>query len=48
MRIQVGGTLTIQGRHFKSKAKRNTVVFRAQRTLRVRQAAPGLVERSSS
>jgi hypothetical protein len=29
MRVQVGGTLTIRGRHFKSKAKRNTVIFRA-------------------
>jgi hypothetical protein len=29
MRISVGGTLTIRGRHFKSRAKRNTVIFRA-------------------
>jgi IPT/TIG domain len=27
MRISVGGTLTIKGRHFRSKAKSNTVVF---------------------
>ena len=29
MRISVGGTLTIKGRHFRSKAKSNTVIFRA-------------------
>ncbi len=29
MRIKVGGTLTILGRNFRSKAKRNTVIFRA-------------------
>ena len=29
MRISVGGTLTIKGRHFRSRAKGNTVIFRA-------------------
>ena len=29
MRIKVGGTLTIHGRNFKTKAKKNTVIFRA-------------------
>jgi hypothetical protein len=29
MRVTVGGTLTIKGRHFKSKARQNTVIFRA-------------------
>jgi hypothetical protein len=29
MRISVGNLLTIRGRHFKSKAKANTVIFRA-------------------
>lgn len=29
MRVSVGGTLTIQGRHFRAKARRNTVIFRA-------------------
>jgi hypothetical protein len=29
MRISVGNLLTIRGRHFKAKAKRNTVIFRA-------------------
>jgi hypothetical protein len=29
MRISVGNLLTIRGRHFKSKAKSNTVIFRA-------------------
>ncbi len=29
MRISVGGTLTIKGRHFRSKAKGNTIVFNA-------------------
>jgi IPT/TIG domain len=29
MRISVGNLLTIRGRHFRAKAKRNTVIFRA-------------------
>jgi IPT/TIG domain len=29
MRVKVGGTLTIKGRNFKSKARQNTVIFRA-------------------
>jgi hypothetical protein len=29
MRISVGNLLTIRGRHFKAKAKKNTVIFRA-------------------
>jgi hypothetical protein len=28
MRVSVGATLTISGRHFKSRARRNTVIFR--------------------
>ena len=41
MRISVGNMLTIRGRHFKAKAKRNTVIFRVeQRPHRVREAAP--------
>ena len=29
MRVQVGETLTIKGRNFKTKARQNTVIFRA-------------------
>ena len=42
MRISVGNLLTIRGKHFRARAKRNTVIFRANngRTAFAGRAAP--------